>query len=136
MSEQTLEVHVAFGQRRRDDPLHWMLLIKPRDSNRCTWYHVTGGPTQGTGYTLLIQANKRVDSIGISAIEFIGNINERDINKVKSSAQRVPLRRCQRWTCDLIEDLEHKGLIQPGTAARYQTRIEPSPYEATTSGSS
>jgi hypothetical protein len=101
----SLDVYVAFGQRRGTDPIHWILLVAPSGSDRYTWYHVTGGPTQGTGYTLMIQANKRVNSLGIASKELVGRIEEKDINKLKSSAQRVPLQRCQRWTCDLLEDI-------------------------------
>lgn len=125
----SLDVYVAFGQRRGTDPLHWILLVMPRGSDRCTWYHVTGGPTQGAGYTLNIQANKRVNSFGITSKEFIGRIQEKDVGKLKSSAQRVPLQRCQRWTCDLLEDLERKGLIASGLAAQFRARIEPSPHQ-------
>jgi hypothetical protein len=128
----SLDVYVAFGQRRGTDPLHWILLVAPSGSDRCTWYHVTGGPTQGTGYTLMIQANKRVNSLGIASKELIGSIQEKDINKLKSSAQSVPLQRCQRWTCDLLGDLERKGLITAGWTAHFRGRIEPSPYERST----
>ncbi|KAH5319441.1 hypothetical protein HBI12_112800 [Parastagonospora nodorum] len=126
----SLDVYVAFSKRRGDDPLHWMLLVAPSGSDRCTWYHVTGGPTQGKGYTLEIQANKRVNSQGIGSKELVGRIEEKDTNKLKSSAQRVPLQRCQRWTCDLLEDLERKGLIAEGTSAQLRGRIEPSRHES------
>jgi hypothetical protein len=129
MSSQALDLYVAFGQRRGNDPLHWILLVAPKNSDRCTWYHVTGGPTQGAGYSLMIQANKRINSLGIASKELIGSIQEKDINKLKSSAQRVPLQRCQRWTCDLLADLERKGLVRAGTTANYRGRIEPSPFE-------
>jgi hypothetical protein len=104
----------------------------PRDSDRCTWYHVTGGPSQGLDYTLTIQANKRVNSLGIESKELVGSIYEKYIDKLKSSAQSLPLQRCQRWTCELLSDLERKGLITAGTAASYRARIEPSPYERST----
>lgn len=129
MSSQTLDVYIAFCQRRGTDPAHWMLLVGTTGTNRCTWYHVTGGPTQNSGYTLMIQANKRIDSFGIVSRELVGTIQEKDLNKLKSSAQSIPLQRCQRWTCDLLEDLERKALIEKGQAASYRARIEPSPYE-------
>jgi hypothetical protein len=80
----------------------------------------------------MIQANKRVNSLGIASKELVGRIEEKDVNKLKSSAQRVPLKRCQRWTCDLLEDLERKGLITAGWTAHFRGRIEPSPHEAST----
>lgn len=129
MSDQTLDIYVAFGVRRGNDTLHWMLLVVPPGSDRCTWYHVTGGPTQDTGYTLMIQANKRVNSLGIASKELIGTIKAEDTNKLKSSTQKVGLQRCQRWTCDVLEDLERKGLIAAGTTETYRSRIEPSRFE-------
>jgi hypothetical protein len=54
----SLDVYVAFGQRRGTDPLHWILLVALSGSDRCTWYHVTGGPTQGTGHILMIQPTR------------------------------------------------------------------------------
>jgi hypothetical protein len=101
----------------------------PRGSDRCTYYHVTGGPTQRTGYSLMIQANKRVDSFGIQSKNFVGTIAQSDINKLRSSAQRAPLQQCQRWVCDVLADLERKGLIEQGTAAGYYAIIEPSADE-------
>lgn len=129
MPSQIFDIYVAFGQRRGNDPLHWMLLVAPTGSDRCTWYHVTGGPTQGTGYSLIIQANKRVNSLGIASKELVGRIEDKDINKLKASAQKPNLQRCQRWTCEVLEDLERKGLIAVGTTATYRRRIEPSPHE-------
>lgn len=134
MSTQVLDLYVAFGNRRGNDTVHWILLVVPRNSDRCTYYHVTGGPTR-TGYTLQIQANKRVTSFGIASKELVGCIYEGDLNKLKASAQRMPLQRCQRWTCDLLSDLERKGLIRAGTAASFLARIEPSPHESSNSQS-
>ncbi|KZF20992.1 hypothetical protein L228DRAFT_239887 [Xylona heveae TC161] len=123
-----INLYVAFGQPRGRDPRHWMILAVPEGATqRCTYYHVTGGPTQGQSYELQIQANKRVNSFGIASKEYIGTINESDVNKLKSSAQRARLGRCQRWVVEVLRDLERKGLLGPGIAASYAARIEPSP---------
>jgi hypothetical protein len=62
-------------------------------------------------------------------MELVGKIQEKDINKLKSSAQSVPVQRCQRWTCDLLEDLGRNRLITAGWTTHFRGRIEPSPYE-------
>jgi len=80
----------------------------------------------------MIQANKRVNSLGIASKELIGTIQEKETNKLKSSAQKAGLQQCQRWTCDVIEDLERKRLIVAGTAETYRSRIESSHHEETT----
>ncbi|KAG4431276.1 hypothetical protein IFR05_013242 [Cadophora sp. M221] len=67
-SSEVLKLYVVLGQRRGQNPLHWIILTAPEGSDRCTYYHMVGGPTQGKNYELQIQANKRVNSNGISAI--------------------------------------------------------------------
>ncbi|KAJ5265273.1 hypothetical protein N7524_006291 [Penicillium chrysogenum] len=61
------DIYVAYGNRRRNDTLHWILLLANPGSDRCTWYHVVGGPTQGRPYQPKIEANKRVNSFGIAS---------------------------------------------------------------------
>ncbi|KAJ5169561.1 uncharacterized protein N7500_002344 [Penicillium coprophilum] len=121
------DVYVAFCQRRGKAPLHWMLLLANPRSLRCTWYHVVGGPTQNRDYERKIQAGKRIDSFGISKKQYIGQIQARDINKVKSAVVVVPVQACQRWTVEVLAELERKCLIPVGTSADYHNQIEPTP---------
>lgn len=104
-------------------------MLLPPGNPYCTWYHVTGGPTQGLQYTLQIQANKRVDSFGIASKTRIGTIPATEVNKVKAAAQAVPLQRCQRWTVAVLGRLEQKGLVPPGTQDRFNAQVEPSREE-------
>lgn len=125
-----VKVYVAFGQRRGNDPLHWIILAVPEGSDRCTWYHVTGGPTQGTPYQVQIQANKRVNSHGISQKTLIGTISSSDTNKLKSAAQRIPPQYCQKWVVNVLQDLESRNLLPRGTAATWAARKEADPHRA------
>lgn len=127
-----LDLYVAFGQRRGQNPLHWMVLVVTEGSNRCIYYHVVGGPSRGRAYELQIQANKRFDSWGISAREFIGTIAQSDLNKLKASAQSITPQSCQAWVVAFLEDLERKGLVAHGTTATWRARMEPSLYEQST----
>ena len=127
MASQALELYVAFGQRRGQDPLHWILLAVPENSDRCTYYHVIGGPTQGINYQVQIQSNKRVNSNGISTSEYVGTIAQSDINKLKASAQRVAPQFCQSWVVRVLEDIEGKGMVAQGTASSWYSRMEPNP---------
>lgn len=124
-----LELHVGFGQRRQDDPLHWMLILRAPDDEFCTWYHVTGGPSQGTDYTLMIQGHKRFKSFGIASTTLIGTVPETETNKIKAAAQAVPLQRCQRWTVAVLDKLEKKNLVPAGTSAKFEAQVEPSKAE-------
>ncbi|KGO78522.1 hypothetical protein PITC_067310 [Penicillium italicum] len=121
----TWNVYVAFCQRRGTDPLHWMLLLANPGSMRCTWYHVVGGPTQNREYERKIQAGKRIDSFGISRMEYVGYISASDINKVKSAVVAVPMQNCQRWMVEVLAGLERKFLIPFGTSVHNHDRIEP-----------
>lgn len=123
------DIYVAYGNRRRNDTLHWILLLANPGSDRCTWYHVVGGPTQGRPYQPKIEANKRVNSFGIASKVWISRIPASEINKVKATAQSVPLQRCQCWTTEVLAGLERKQLVPPGTSAYHRTQIEPSRFE-------
>lgn len=127
------EIYVAFCHRRPSgDPIHWILMARPEGSQRCTWYHVEGSPTQG--YQLKIQANKRMDSFGIASKHFIGRIDDKNIGRLRAAAQSVPMQRCQLWTVQLLSGLETKGLVPAGTAYRFQAQVEPA-RDARASGS-
>ncbi|KAF4444360.1 hypothetical protein FALBO_17236 [Fusarium albosuccineum] len=125
-----LQIWIAFGQRRGNDPLHWMIVTSPEDHSTATWYHVVGGPTQGGGYKLMIQSPKRFDSHGISEHHYVGELDEKDQKKLKASAQKIPAQYCQGWTVQVLSDLERKGLVPAGTAEHWHNQVEPNPYEA------
>ncbi|KKZ64441.1 hypothetical protein EMCG_09576 [[Emmonsia] crescens] len=133
----TLDVSVAFCHRRNPgETQHWMFILAIPGSTTGTWYHVTGGPTLQAGYTLHIQAGKRLDSFGIASRTVLCQISANDINKVRAAAQAVPLQRCQRWTVALLDRLEQRGLVPLGTKVRFESQIEPSPHEQRSSGGS
>ncbi|KIH87816.1 hypothetical protein SPBR_05348 [Sporothrix brasiliensis 5110] len=131
-----LQIWLAFGKRREEDPLHWILILALEGSATGTYYHVTGGPTQGRGYTLEIQDGKRVNSHGISAHYYIGEIDEKDRNKFKAAAQKVPKQRCQKWTVQVLKELEKKNLVASGTGDYWSTQVEASTKSAGKSSSS
>ncbi|CEI61867.1 hypothetical protein FVEN_g2923 [Fusarium venenatum] len=96
-------------------------------SSQATWYHSTGGPTQGKHYTVVIE-NKRFNSHEIEKCHLIGEISPKDKNKIKSTAQRTSALRCQRWVVNVLEDLEKRGIVPLGTASDWDAATEDSPY--------
>ena len=124
----TLELYMAICVRREQAPCHWIILAVPPGSARCTYYHVNGGPSQGTDYALQIEAGKRTNSTGIATTELIGIINASDVNRLKASAQRPAPEFCQSWAVKVVEDIERKGLVAPGTAESWRARVETDPY--------
>lgn len=129
-------MYVAFSHRRGNDPLHWIFILAPPGSNKCTWYHVKGGPTQGVPYTMKVEDNKRMDSFGIASMVKICTIPTLEKRKVLAAANAVPLQRCQRWTAELLARLERKGLAPPGTGTHFAAQIEHSQFESRSTGSS
>lgn len=75
----------------------------------------------------MIQANKRLDSYGISAKELVGTLKKSDVGKLKGSVDKTPEQYCQTWVVGVLEDLEGKGLVAEGTAAQYEARVEERP---------
>ncbi|OAA38531.1 hypothetical protein ISF_09889 [Cordyceps fumosorosea ARSEF 2679] len=125
-----LQLWIGIGKRRGNDPRHWILILVAPDATESTWYHVTGGPTTSTEYKLVIQ-NKRFKSFGIAEHHFVGEIDEKDVRKLKSSAQGVPVQMCQEWAVAVLQDLERKGLLTAGTAQHWSTQVESSQSSST-----
>lgn len=119
-----IDVLVCHGKERGTKYPHWMLMLVSRGAQKGTWYHSIGGPTQNKPYEVAIQAQKRVDSQGISSTELIGSIMPKDVNKVKAAAQRVPAQQCQRYVVALVHELEKKGLAQKGEAVRLNNKVQ------------
>jgi hypothetical protein len=126
MSSSELQLRLALCKRRVDAAtVHWIIVVVPAGEIRCTYYHVLGGPTQGTSYTMQIQANKRIDSQGIEETHLITPILAKDLIQVKNAAQGAPLQRCQTWCVAVLAELERKGVVPAGTALQWQGRVEP-----------
>ncbi|KAJ5569893.1 uncharacterized protein N7459_009323 [Penicillium hispanicum] len=127
----TLAVSIAFCKRRPSyDPLHWILITAHHGSDRGTWYHVVGGPSQRRGYELRIQANKRLDSPGIESKKWISNIPATEQLKVKAAVKAVPLQYHQCWMTLVLSKLHFKGLVPLQAVAEVQRLIEPPFYQA------
>ncbi|KAI1143726.1 hypothetical protein F5Y05DRAFT_407132 [Hypoxylon sp. FL0543] len=124
----TLNLYVAIcKERTTGNARHWVLLLAAEGAEQGTWYHVTGGPTMNKSYKLEIQV-KRVNSIGIETLTHVATIDKKDINKVKSSAQNITPKFCQRWVVDVLGDLEKKSLVPQGTQNAWFQQMEKDPY--------
>ena len=124
-----LDIYIGYEARQGNDPLHWIVLLAPPGSERGTWYHVTGGPMESTGYALEIQRNQQMSRSGIVSKAKVSTIAARDVDKFDAAARSVPLQRCQRWTVALLAKLETKDLLPPGTSAHFEKKVEPTRYE-------
>ncbi|KAI1206896.1 uncharacterized protein F4807DRAFT_463294 [Annulohypoxylon truncatum] len=126
----TLEFYVGIcRQRQAGQARHWMLVAVAPGADICTWYHADGGPTQNKPYTLKIQ-NKRFNSHGVESYNKVADIKAKDINKVKSSAQKITPKYRQRWAVDVLGDLERKSLVPAGTSQAWFNQMEVDPYSS------
>ncbi|KAI2631351.1 hypothetical protein GGS26DRAFT_591234 [Hypomontagnella submonticulosa] len=123
----TLELYVAICKEHTPGAnRHWILMLVPKGPQHGTWYHVTRRPNTNGSYELEIQM-KPVNSFGIESHHYICSIEQKHINKVKSSAQKIPLQRCQLWTVNVLEDLEKKSLVPQGTYNAWFEKVENNP---------
>ncbi|RSL80473.1 hypothetical protein CDV31_017121 [Fusarium ambrosium] len=113
--------------RREGGARHWMLILAAKDAENGTWYHCSGGPTLNKPYTVEI-VTKRVNSHGIESLYPIGEISDKDKNKVKSTVQNTSPKFCQRWVVDVLADLERKGLVVAETSNTWYMAMENDPY--------
>jgi hypothetical protein len=120
-----VEALLCICKPRSNDPRHWIFMLRSENAEFGTWYHSTGGPTQGVPYKVQIQGSKRVNSHGIATTQSLGFMSPSDVNKVKSAAQRTPPQRCQTYVVELVADLEGRHLLPHGTAARLEQQVEP-----------
>ncbi|KAJ4319274.1 hypothetical protein N0V84_006465 [Fusarium piperis] len=106
---------------------HWILILAEEGAHNGTWYHSTGGPTMNKPYKVEIQT-KRVNSHGIDSHHSIAEISDKHKNKVKAAVQAISPKFCQRWTVDVLAELERKGLVPNGTSANWYLAMENDPY--------
>ena len=124
----SLDVYVAITHRRKNGTAHWMLMLAHPGSDRCTWYHVVGGPSRNTAYKCKIQANKKLDSFGIDTRHWVSRVPASEINKVNSTVLSTPEQGCQQFVTEIFDGLERKVLVPAGTGLKWKSKIEPSPY--------
>jgi hypothetical protein len=106
---------------------HWILILSEEGSDRATWYHSTGGPTQGKPYKVDIDS-KRLRSHCIEKRHFVGKVTIKDKNKVESAVQRAPAKFCQRWVVDVLGDLEKRCIVPEGTWEQWNGAMEFDPF--------
>jgi hypothetical protein len=102
-------------------------MMAEEGSSQATWYHSTGGPTQGKAYSMVIE-QKRFNSHGVERHVFIGQIASKDENKLKAAAQRTPGLFCQRWVVNVLGDLEKRNIVPQGTYANWYAAMEVDPF--------
>ncbi|KAK4235057.1 hypothetical protein C8A03DRAFT_37115 [Achaetomium macrosporum] len=123
-----LQLVVAICKARGDGGArHWILMLAEDNAESATWYHSTGGPTQGKPYSVEI-AMKRFRSQGVDKHYKIATIPAKEKNKVKAAVQNTTAKFCQRWVVDVLASLEKKTLVPQGTADTWYKAMEVDPY--------
>ena len=113
-----VEVFVCFCPVPNTSTLHWMLMLRSKDCPIATWYHAVGGPTHAQPYRVAIDSDKRFDSQGFASTKRLGVITARDVNRVRTAAQRVPAQHCQMYVTALVAELEDRNLLVVRTSVQ------------------
>src|SRR3569833_3086721 len=124
----TLNLWVALAKRRDNSPRHWILIAAEPNSERGTYYHVTGGPIKHKEYALEISSGKRLNSNGNGEIYYVSQMDEKDRNKLQSSTKKVEPKFCQRCVVYVLADLDRNRIVPSGTYDTWYSQMEHDPY--------
>ena len=95
---------------------HWILLYHDYGTQKCDWYHSTGGPRTDKLWEVKIEENQQFFHPHIVRHEEIWLISHSHRNELRTSAQKIPAKHCQQWVIDVLRNLETTGAIGSGTA--------------------
>ncbi|KAL4924851.1 uncharacterized protein BDV17DRAFT_295085 [Aspergillus undulatus] len=132
MHYKTLEMWLATTDRK-DQPEHWILLLRPPNANKCTWYHIDGGYPPSS-YRHSIEENRWFNHREMPKQQFICTIRGRDQLEVHRAAQAVPPQHCQQYVVGVLSELETSAreLVPRGTAERLSMLVTPNLFEGPT----
>lgn len=123
-SNRPVEIYVCYGHERFGEHPHWLLSLQTPGTDRCTWIHSTGGPTQKRDYECSVQANKDVDSRHIAFTSLQGTISPQDVDAVIAAAKSIEPQQCQMYVVAVVAALEKKGLLPEGRTAFLKDQVQ------------
>lgn len=141
-----VELFLIKSKQDEDRLPHWMLMTVPELTNpqrlglertiiKGVRYHSRGGPTEGTNYTVAVQANTNFRSESVLNREHLCNISIQDSGKLSQIANSIQPHQCQKYVVCMLAVMQQRGIIPPGIAENVAARVTMSQraldYEAT-----
>ncbi|KAL5586258.1 hypothetical protein FOBRF1_016128 [Fusarium oxysporum] len=124
----TLNLHLAISKEQgQGQPRHWILMLAEENATRAIFYHTTGEPMHSKPYEVAIEP-KLVESHGIDKRHLIAKVLEKDRQEVKAAVRQAPPLFCQRWSLNVLEDLEKQGIVPEGTCSNWKEAMETDPF--------
>ncbi|KAL4808783.1 hypothetical protein BDV18DRAFT_157721 [Aspergillus unguis] len=121
------ELYIA-RSTRRNQPEHWVLMVRKPGSERCTFYHLSNGMPPST-YTRTRLVNRRFEHWYFPVREEIAQIQAVEEVDVVRAAMETGADHCQRFVVGVVERFEGKNLVRKGTAERYRASLQPNLFE-------
>ncbi|KAJ0415805.1 hypothetical protein BJY00DRAFT_317503 [Aspergillus carlsbadensis] len=127
-TQQTVEVYIG-RSNHKDQPEHWILILRAPKDWRCTFIHSTAETLAWPEYTRAVEYQQRFEHWKIAFRDKISLIRAEDASEVIAAATAVEPQHCQRYIIALLEKLEGKGLVPGGTADSYRPMVQPLLHE-------
>jgi hypothetical protein len=124
----TLEIHIA-RTNYRDQPEHWVLMLRAPDAARCTFIHSTAESLACREYNRTIDHDQQFKHDSLPYRDNLASIKVEDQRQVLAAAQAVEPQHCQRYVLAVLEKLESKGLVPKGTGDGYKRKVQPLIHE-------
>jgi len=134
--------HITTKQSGGNDP-HWYLVtvedsMGPMPRNvKSTYYHTNDGPTSPNNapYRVAIQKDRNIRSEKLEFTALIcGGLTEDNIAFMKRAANKIRPHHCQKFVVCLLAELERKGIVPVGNAARLAAEVKMSELTRTFEG--
>ncbi|KAL3444713.1 hypothetical protein BJX65DRAFT_310710 [Aspergillus insuetus] len=119
----------ASSTLERDQPEHWLLMLRAPGASRCTFIHSTAESIAYGNYSRSIEYDKYFEHVQIPFCDKVSFIKAEDEKQVIAAAESIEPHHCQRYVLALLEKLEGKGLVPKGIADGYRPRIQPLIHE-------
>ena len=121
------ELYVGIGSPRGDIGRHWVLILRPANSPTCTWYHIVAEPWRSihnVHYMVDIKNGKPFDTTVVVERHYIADMNTKATDELSAAVKFVKPQSCQCWVVEVLQWLEHKGVVASGSAEHWRGRIE------------
>ncbi|KAL2826341.1 hypothetical protein BJY01DRAFT_256035 [Aspergillus pseudoustus] len=126
-SNPPTRLEIWVGQTdHRDQPEHWVLMVRAPGSKWCTMYHATAeAASSHIKYSVTIDCGEVFEHASIPFREKISVMKPQMEATLREAARSIDPTHCQRFVVALLEKLEDLNMVPRWTAAWYKPKIQP-----------